>query len=161
MEKPMTIQSEEPISLNRRQVVQLAAAALLVAGCASVSPIRGGSDFDEVNADLQSSLDEIADSPGEQVRMASIARRIENRSRALVAEQEEFTNGFNIMLNTRDITEAQLTDLIDGQSERREWLRHDIFRLQDELHAELTPEEWTEVVEVLNRKGETVARSNI
>ena len=136
MEKPMTIQSEEPISLNRRQVVQLAAAALLVAGCAS-------------------------DSPGEQVRMASIARRIENRSRALVAEQEEFTNGFNIMLNTRDITEAQLTDLIDGQSERREWLRNDLFRLQDELHAELTPEEWTEVVEVLNRKGETVARSNI
>ncbi len=152
------IQSEEAISLNRRQVLQLAAASLLVAGCAS---FRSGSDFDEINADLQSLLDEIADSSGEQVRLASIARRIENRSRALVAEQEEFVKGFDSMLNTRDISEAQLSKLIDDYSHRREWLRNDLLHLQDELHAALTPEEWTEVVEVLNRKSQTVAKSNI
>ena len=79
----------------------------------------------------------------------------------MVAEQVEFLVSFDSLLSERDVTEAQLSQTIDTYSNRREWLRNDLLYLQDELHAALTAEEWTDVVEVLNRAGKAVAENTI
>ncbi len=145
--------------VGRRQFLKLAAAALLlVSGCAT---FRGGSDLDEYQEELRRLLDDLAGNYGEQVRLTSIARRIEIRSRELVAEHQEFVDTFNSLMSTRDVTEVQLRQSVDSYSHRRNWLRNDLLQLQDELHNELAPDEWAEVITILNRTGQTVARSSV
>jgi len=98
--------------VGRRQFLKLAAAAfLLVSGCAT---FRGSSDLDEHQEELRRLLDDLAGNYGEQVRLTSIARRIEIRSRELVAEHQEFVDTFNSLMSTRDVTEAQLRQSVDS-----------------------------------------------
>ena len=148
------------MSPNRRQVIGLAAAAfvLAVSGCAT---FRRGSELEEAFADLESLLDELAKNDARQVYLASVARRIKIRCRALIAEHEEFVLSFGTMLSTRDISEAQLSRVINEYGERREWLRNDLLRLKYELHDALTVDEWAEVVQVLNHKSQAVAETTI
>lgn len=144
--------------LSRRQALKLAAASvLLVAGCAT---FRQGSDLDAAMSDLDGMLDEIAGN-GKQVWLVSIVRRIEIRVRDLVAEHQEFVDSFDRLLSERDVTEAQLKQMIEAHVKRREWLRNDLLRLQDELHASMTPDDWAKVVQVLNRTGKTVANHTL
>jgi hypothetical protein len=140
--------------LSRRQALKLATASvLLVTGCAT---FRQGSDLDAAMSDLDGLLDETAGN-GEQVWLASIARRIKIRAQDLVAEHREFVDSFDRLLREYSVTEVQLNQLIKAYARRRKWLRNDLLRLQDELHASLTPDEWAEVVQVLNRTGKAVA----
>ena len=140
--------------LSRRQAFKLAAASvLLVAGCAT---FRQGFDLDAAMSDLEGLVGEIAGN-GEQVWLASIVRRIEIRARDLVAEHREFVDSFDLLLREHSVTEMQLNQMIEAYARRREWLRNDLLRLQDELHVSITPDDWAEVVQVLNRTGKAVA----
>jgi hypothetical protein len=140
--------------LSRRQALKLATASvLLVTGCAT---FRQGSDLDAAMSDLDGLLDQMAGN-GEQVWLASIARRIKIRAQDLVAEHREFVDSFDRLLREYSVTEVQLNQFIKAYARRRKWLRNDLLRLQDELHASLTPDEWAEVVQVLNRTGKAVA----
>lgn len=146
-------------AISRRQLLNLAAVSLLVVtGCTS---LRGGSELDATHDELGRILEDISDNYGEQVRLASVARRIEIRAGELVAEQREFLGSFDSLMSTRDVTEVQLGQSIDAYSERRKWLRNDLLHLQDELHGALQPDEWAEVVKILNRGGRTVIRTSI
>jgi hypothetical protein len=146
-------------AISRRQLLNLAAVSLLaVTGCTS---FRGGSELDATHDELGRILDDISDNYGEQVRLASVARRIEIRAGELVAEQREFLGSFDSLMSTRDVTEVQLGQSIDAYSERRKWLRNDLLHLQEELHAALQPDEWAEVVKILNRSGRAVIRTSI
>jgi len=159
MAKPPMIQNDGALSPNRRQLLRLAIASVLVInGCAM---LRGRSDLDAAQDDLRNLLDSFEPDSGQNVILASIARRIENQSSELVTEQQEFLHSFDTLMNKRDVTETQLSQIIDAYNDRRRWLRDDLIRLQDDLHAALSPEDWTEVIQVLNRKGEAIASTSI
>jgi len=57
--------------------------------------------------------------------------------------------------------QVRLRQSVDSYSHRRNWLRNDLLQLQDELRNELAPDEWAEVVAILNRTGKAVARSSV
>ena len=88
----MTVAQRAGTSMvSRREALRvgLAAASLLVLwGCQSS---RGSqADLDEAHRSLRRTLDTIAEDDHRQARLASIARRIGNRSRDLVQEHDEF-----------------------------------------------------------------------
>lgn len=147
--------SAPPIS--RRQALKLAVAALLlVAGCAT---FRRESGFDAALRDLNDALDEIG--PEEKrARVASIARHIETQARELVAEHRDFIDRFDQLLRERVVPEAQLEEAVDAHSDRRIALRNDLLQLQQELRDALSPEEWDQVVEILNRTGQAVGQKS-
>ena len=150
--------SNEAAIIGRREFLNLAVASMvLVSGCAT---FRGGSDLETYQDELRQLLDDLAENHGERVRLMSIARRIEIRSNELVAEHQEFVDTINSLMNVRDVTEVQLRQSVDNYSGRRGWLRNDLLQLQDELHNELAPDEWAEVITILNRTGRAVARSS-
>ncbi len=100
--------------------------------------------------DLNASLDALE--PGaKRARIAAIAGRIEKQARELVTEPRDFVERFDQLLRERDMPEAQLAETIDAHSDRRIALRDDLLLLQQELHDALSPGEWNEVVEILNR----------
>lgn len=140
--------------LSRRQVLRLAVASvLLVSGCAGMT---SSSDLDAATNDLGIALKQVGDND-DQEQLTSISRRIQSRARELAAEHREFINSFDRLLSEYDTTEAQLDQLIETYATRREALRNDLLHLQDELHAALTPDQWAEVVKVLNQTGNALA----
>lgn len=140
--------------LSRRQALRLAVASvLLVSGCASMTV---SSDLDAATTDLGIVLEQMGND-GEQEQLISIARRIESTARELAVEHNEFVNRFDSLLSEYESTEAQLKQLIDAYATRRKLLRDDLLHLQDNLHAAMTPDQWAEVVQVLNRTGKALA----
>jgi hypothetical protein len=125
---------------------------LVAAGCTRVRP---ESDLDAAMSDLNQLIDEMGDN--EQQRVTLIVQRIQASARELADEHRTFTDTFDRLLRTYDATEAQLTRLIDTYNNRRTLMRNDLLHLQDELHIAMTPEDWAEVVRVLNRAGKSLA----
>ena len=139
--------------LDRRRFLKLAAASMLVVtACTSA---RHRSDLDTAMDELNQLLDDM-DTP-EQQRVTVIAQRIRARARELADEHRTFTDSFDRMLKTYDSTEVQFTQLITGYNQRRKQMRNNLLRLQDELHTAMTPDDWAEVVRVLNRAGKSLA----
>ncbi len=101
---------------------------------------------------LLAELDDI-----EQLQVTTIAQRIQARARELADEHRSFTDSFDRLLSAYDTTEAQLAQLTDGYNISRIRKRNDLLHLQDELHAAMTPDDWSEVVHVLNRTGKSLA----
>ena len=101
---------------------------------------------------LLSELDDI-----EQQQVTAIAQRIQARARELVDEHRSFTDSFDRELSAYGTTEVQLQQLVDDYSRRRLQKRNDLLHLQDELHAAMTPDDWSKVVHVLNRAGKSLA----
>jgi len=148
------MQHKHSALLSRRLALKLAVASvLLVSGCTSMS---SSSDLDAAMSDLDVAINEVGGN-GEQEKLASIARRIEARAQDLAAKHRAFTDNFDRLLSEYDATEAQLEQLIETYATRREALRNDLLHLQDELHAALTPDQWTEVVQALNQTGNALA----
>ena len=140
--------------LDRRQLLKLAAASvLLVSACAKV---KEKPESEKAISELASVLDDIA-SNGQQPKLITIAERIESQARELAAEHRAFIADFNRMLNDRDVTETELGRLINTYAERRAFMRNNLLQSQDKLHTSLSPEQWTEVVQVLNRAGTAVS----
>lgn len=141
---------KQPPSLERRRVLRLAAASVLVVGgCANLNRT---SDLDASLQDLDTLLAQSAPE-GAQDDVNAIARRIESRARDLATEHREFVNGFDRMLAKHSATEAQLDQLIEIHQRRRTWLRNDLLYLQEELRAALSPQDWAQVAKVLNETG--------
>ena len=141
------------MSLDRRRLLKLAAASILVAaGCTN---IRDESDLDAAMSDLNRLLDEMGDN--EQQQVMSIVKRVQAAAGELANEHRTFTDSFDRLLTTYDANETQLQQLVDGYSKRRTQMRNELLYLQDALHAEMTPEDWSEVLRVLNRAGKSLA----
>lgn len=141
--------------LGRRQLLKLAVASvLLISACTDVKEEESVSN--RALSELGRLLDEMADD-NQRETLISIAERIETKARELVAEHQTFVGDFDRMLNDRDVTETQLGELINAYTKRRTSLRNNLLQLQDELHASLSPEDWAEVVVVLNQAGKAVS----
>jgi len=120
-------------TVSRREFIRasLGAAALLaLGGCAT---FRRSSDLDKAYSNLQGTLDDLTDDEVRQSRLASIARRIENRCR----------------------------EVVESFAARRTKQRNELFVLQDELRRELTEEEWASAVEALNKTREAYTRPKV
>lgn len=144
--------------LNRREfLIGLGAAALMIAwGCAT---FRRGSELDAAFADLDALLNRASGADADQ--LASVAKRIRADSRRLVDAHETFLKTFNDKASTRSVTEEDLQELVADYAVHRQSLRNDLLYLQDELHAALPPDAWPDVLEVLNRKAQTISGRNI
>jgi Spy/CpxP family protein refolding chaperone len=105
--------------------------------------------------ELNQLLTELDDT--EQLQVTAIAQRIQARASELADEHRSFTDSFDRQLSTYDTTEAQLQQLVDDYNRRRQLKRNDLLHLQDELHAAMTPDDWSRVVRVLNRAGKSLA----
>jgi len=160
---PVTGPTEKPAksTVNRREFIRagLGAAALLaLGGCAT---FRRSSDLDKAYSNLQETLDNLTDDEVRQSRLASIARRIENRCQELTQEHEEFRDRFHSLSRNRDTTSAELDKVVEGFSARRTKQRHELFLIQDELRKELTEEEWALAVQALNQTQEAYSRPKV
>ena len=105
--------------------------------------------------ELDRLLDEMNDD--QQRRLADIAQRIQARARELAGEHRTFTDSFDRMLTAHDTTEAQLERLTADYNRQRRIKRNELLRLQDELHAAVTPDDWSDIVRALNRAGQSLA----
>lgn len=105
--------------------------------------------------ELNRVLDEMDDK--QQERVASIAQRIQVRASELSDEHRTFTDSLDRLLTAYDTTDSQLQQLIDSYNRRRTQMRNELLHLQDELHVAMTPDDWSEVVHVLNRAGKSLA----
>ena len=146
------------VYLGRREfLIGLSAASLLLAaGCAS---FRTSSDLDTAFEDLDALLDR--ESKAHSDKLASIAERIRDQSRALVATHETFITDFNGQASNRSVTVEELQQLVADYESRRVQLRNDLLLLQDELHTALPPDVWQELLKVLNRKSQAMASKTI
>ena len=106
--------------------------------------------------ELDRQLDEITDDE-QQLKLSSIAQKIQTAARELATEHRTFTDSFESQLSSYDATKAQLEQLIEAYNRQRTSLRNELLHLQDELHAAMTPDQWAEVVKVLNRTGKSIA----
>ena len=147
-----TLQAENR-RIDRRQLLKLAAASVLLINACTHK--KQEPESQRALSELGSLLHEMADIDQRET-LISIAERIESEGRYLVIEHQAFVSKFNTMLNDRDVTGTQLGKLINAYAERRAILRNNLLHLQDELHAYLSPEEWAEVVRLLNRAGKAV-----
>ena len=145
------------LAISRRDALRVGATAAALAVVASCASFRK-SDLDKANRDLSRALDELAQGAAQEGKLASIARRIGNRSRELVEEHEEFEERFIALSNDRSVPEDELDSLNSEFSERRTQHRDELLRLQDELRGELTAEQWGEAVKVLNETQTATAR---
>ena len=140
--------------LNRRLLLKLAVASLfLTTGCTNT---RHETDLDAAMSDLNRKIDEIDDNE-RLLKLVSITQRIKASTRELATEHRIFTDNFDRLLGTYDATEEQLEQLIETYSRQRALLRNNLLHLQDELHAAMTPDEWAEIVHVLNQAGKSLA----
>jgi chromosome segregation ATPase len=148
-------------SVSRRAFVRagLAAAALVALGGCSM--FRRSSDLDTAYSDLQKTLDNLTEDEVRQSRLASIARRIENRCQELTQEHDEFRDRFDSLSRNRDTTSAELVEVVEGFAARRTTQRNELFRLQDELRRELTEEEWDLAVDALAQTQEAYTRPKV
>ncbi len=154
----MWLAGSEASIMSRRDALRvgLAAASLMfVAGCRSSGR---SADLAAAHADLRRALDDFAVDGAERARLSSIAERMADASRKLLEVRQAFVDDFDRLAADPDVSSGDLQHMADGFGARSTALRDDLLRLQDELHAELTREEWVEVVEVLNRKARTLSR---
>ena len=154
----MSIHPEPVVSRRDALRVSLASAALLVvAGCQA-----GGSSTAQLESavkELRKTIEGMSENDVERVRLASITRRLEARSRELLVDYREFQADFDTLSINRDVSSSELSRMTDEYQARRIAGRNDLLRLQDDLRAELTADEWDEVVDILNRKAQSIART--
>ena len=118
--------------------------------------MSSSSDLDAAVTELNDLLSETPPD-SERELLVSIANKIEVTARELVAEHNAFSDNFDQLLSNHDTTEAELKQVAKDYGSRRQQLRDDLLYLQDELHTAMTPEEWSEVVQVLNHTGKAIA----
>ena len=139
--------------------ISLAAASLLViGGCRSTGSTK---QLDKANKDLGKALDQVADNDVQQKELASIARRIHVKVREMIEDHREFRTDFDTLSAKRGVKSEELLRIGREFQKRRVAWRDAVLRLQDELRAAVTAEEWNEVVAVLNRKAEAVGVSGV
>ena len=155
-------QNVESPMVSRREVIRVGLAAASLLDLWSCQSTKGSqADLVKAHRNLRSTLDHMTEDELREARLASIARRIENRSMELVEEHDEFRDMFDALVRDRGTTQMQLKELISAFGRRRTEQRNGLLQVQDELRAELTPEEWTEAVEVLTQTKRALVRPPI
>ena len=147
---------------SRREAMRIALAVstlMLVKGCVS---FRGTDDeLEQVFADLDDTLQLLADDPGQEARLLEIAAQIAAVSRNLCADHDDFLQRFDRDSRQFETSNAALQSLVDEFSSNRTLNGRLLLELQEALRAELSPEEWQQVTELLNRKSEILQRPTI
>jgi len=146
-------------AVSRRDALRItlaAAAMMVVAGC-QTSP--GSSELEAANKALRNTLEGMPASKERRARLVAIARRIETQSEAMLDDFRAFYDEFDKASIDRTVSGAELERMGREFQTRRVAQRNEMLELQDELRAELTDEEWQEVVETLNRKAASLTRS--
>ena len=136
--------------MTRRQAMTcLAAGALLVAqGCAI---FKRQSELDSALADLESLLEGVG--AGNSEELASIAVKIGEQARSLLATHKEFSRDFNRQAVNRSVSADALLQLARNYEVDRLRYRNAMLAAQDELRVAVPADAWPDVLEVLSRKG--------
>lgn len=146
------------MNIDRREfIIGLSTSAIvLVSGCAT---FRRDSEIEAAFADLEELLHSAAADDADKV--VSIAEQMKSESRVLLDTHATFVANFNDTAADRTATQDDLNTLVDGYLTQRKTQRDALLHLQDELHAALPADVWTEVLDVLNRKSQAVAAGTI
>ena len=148
--------------LSRRDFLNAGlTAAVLIAltGCASYSTSQ--STVDRAITDLRNTIKGFGGDELRRARLASLARRIENRCRDIIADYSDFRLKMDTDSRRRETPSADLKALAERFIERRTKFRRDVFGIQDELRRELTKTEWRQVAMVLKSGADEYMRTII
>jgi hypothetical protein len=150
------------MTLNRREALRISLASsalLLIAGCSVFK--KSESDLDKAFRNLRTTIDSFSADTDQQARLISIAERIEKSCRDLTYEHDTFINLFEAEAQQREISSTVLDEIVEGFGQRRTVERDQLLRIQDELRAELTEQEWKTAVEALDQTREAYTRPKI
>ncbi len=142
--------------LGRRQALRMALAAsalLVLEGCGTLRR----SDLDKARRDLRRTLDELGKGDPREDALRSIGQRIVDAAFELYDENGAFLKRFDKQSKDREVSADQLQETVNRFERRRAQLRSKGLEAQDDLRRELTPEEWAQAVQVLNRKAEAIS----
>lgn len=143
------------VGLDRRGALRLAVALSCLATVGACRTTGSPApELESARSELMRALDELERSELEEVRLMTIARAISDGARLVVDEQVAFLVDLDRLLRNRDVAAADIQAFADEFAARRTRVRNDLFRLQDELRAELGADEWARVVVALNRKAD-------
>ena len=137
--------------LSRREVLRVGVASaslFVVSGC---SLFGGGSELEEARSELVEALKKLEREQPQEVQLLAIARRIGAESRVMVDEHLASLLDLDGLSRNADVSAAELTTFGKSFRAHRNDVLMDLLRLQDELRAELTDEEWPTVVKAINR----------
>ena len=150
------------MTLNRREALRISLASsalLLIAGCSAFR--KSESDLDKAFRNLTTTMDSLAADSDQQASLISIAERIEQSCRDLTFEHDAFVEQFEVEAQRRDTSAAELEKIVQGFGQRRTSERDQLLRIQDELRAELTEQEWVTAVKALDQTREAYTRPKI
>ena len=152
----------ETATLNRREALRISLASsalLLIAGCSAFR--KSESDLDKAFRNLDTTMDSLAADSDQQASLISIAERIEKTCRDLTFEHDAFVEQFEAEAQRRETSSAELEKIVQGFGQRRTSERDQLLRIQDELRAELTEQEWATAVKALDQTREAYTRPKI
>jgi hypothetical protein len=154
----MTGKSYEGYHLNRRDLlIGLSATTILLAsGCALFS---NESELDSAFTDLDAYLRQI---PGADTQsLISTSDHLQQTIRRLIRAHDRFVTVFNDKASRYSVSEMELEALVLDYDIQRRTLRKEMLEVQDQLLAGIPPQSWSEVLEILNRKSQKIATSNV
>jgi hypothetical protein len=152
----------QTVTLNRREALRISLATSALLLIAGYSVFRNSeSDLDKAFQNLSTTIDSFAGDADQQARLISIAERIEKSCRDLTSEHDAFIEQFEAEAQRRDTSASVLDEIVEGFGQRRTVERDQLLRIQDELRAELTEQEWTTAVEALDQTRESYTRPKI
>ena len=138
--------------MNRRDFLVCIVSVAALSGC-GLLPSRA-SEIDRLFDELDAL---VANLPVQQrENLESLADSLHKKSSQLLADHQDFLENFNDSASDRTVSGEELEDLYEAYESQRVAQRNDILRLQDDLHAAVPAEAWTDIRDVLNRKGALV-----
>lgn len=142
------------MDFTRRQWIIGTGSAIALLGSAC-SMFRTRSEIDQVADELDDRLRQLS-GPDMNERLA-IAEDIRRQATALLESHDTFANEFNRRAVDRDVSAEELYQRVSDYEIERKALRKKLLQSQDRLHAVVPEGEWPQILDLLNRKGETVA----
>ena len=142
--------------LGRRQALRMAleaSAILVLEGCGTLRR----SDLDKARRALPHTIAELAKDDPREDAFRSIGERIVDAAFELYDENGAFLKRFDKQSKDREVSADQLQETVNRFERRRAQLRSKGLEAQDDLRRELTPEEWAQAVQVLNRKAGAIS----
>jgi len=142
--------------LNRRDflVMLTGASFTLITACSSLSR-RRRSELDEAIADLESALKNIP--PGNNADLLAFADSMRDQALAMRNANNAFAADFNKAAVERSTAGEELSELATKHQQARANSRNAFLQLQDELHAAVPDEYWSDILDVLNRRASIIS----
>ena len=134
--------------IHRRQLLQLALAALALAPACSL--LDRPTEFEAAVDDLSQALSAVADTDSQNQQLQSLAAATIDMARALSRSHSRFIRKFKSNLADAAISREELVTSIDSYDRQYRADLTAMLTLQDQLHQALDPEEWRQVAASLN-----------